>query len=85
MNFKIKVNWSRNLKDRYHAVERVIQSADYDANVKVLNRMLATGEISSYEVFKEPDCTCFTCDDDCDIIKEKELRDGIWNGAENVL
>jgi hypothetical protein len=53
MNFKIKVNWCEDLQSRYHAIERVIEQSDFETNIKVLNAMLATGEIISYEIKKE--------------------------------
>lgn len=48
---------------------RTVEERDFLDNIKVLNAMLDSGEITSYEVKKDSECTCFTCDDDCEIIK----------------
>ncbi len=53
MRYKIKVKWAEYLQSRYHTIERVIEQSDFETNIKVLNAMLATGEIISYEIKKE--------------------------------
>jgi hypothetical protein len=53
MRYKIKVNWAEDLQSRYHTIERLIDESDFDSNIKVLNLMLKSCEITSYEIKME--------------------------------
>ncbi len=51
---------------------RTVEEEYFGDNIKILNEMLDSGEIDSYEISLEPECTCFKCDSDCDILKPKK-------------
>ena len=68
---------------------RTVEEIDFDNEIKVLNKMLHKGEINSYEVYLDHglECTCFRCDPDCEVLKEKNenplvVKTGFgWIGA----
>jgi len=55
MEFKVKVKF--NSLYNYQISERVLSEEDFDFNIRVLNRMLESGEIKSYEVFHKTETT----------------------------
>lgn len=52
MRYRIKVKFVLE-NPWYQCTERLIEQEDFDTNIKVLNSMLKSGEITSYEVQME--------------------------------
>ena len=73
MKFKISIKFNNDkYYSKFRGEDRIVDEVDFDDNIRVLNRMLASGEITSYMVTLDSDesleCTCFTCDPECEVI-----------------